>query len=121
MTSTKSRPSMFLVIDDETMLATLRTSLNSCGFRSVGFKTGEAGLACWNKSDYIGVIVNITLPGMSGLEFLSRVKSEKAVVVSGRISAEVGQRLCGKYTYLAKPFGHEELKSALAKAGLLPI
>jgi len=85
----------------------------------VGRDSAESGLIELREYNFDGVIIDLILPGMSGLDFLSENEIRKAVIMSGKISSTVGNGLCRRYTYLSKPFTCKDLMKSLSIAKIL--
>ena len=111
-----------LVIEDDTGFALILTAiLRSLGITSKHFTNAEQAMAAWKKDEYTAVIVDILLPGMSGLEFLAMTNPEKAIVMSCQIASDLGSKLCPKYLFVPKPFGPEALYATLLKLKVIEI
>jgi two-component system, OmpR family, response regulator len=104
-----------LVVEDDVRLAQSLVK----GFRAAGFNvelayTAEAAMTLWAKRPPDLVVLDLTLPDMSGLELLGHWQSRSStpvIVVSAR--TELQARLAsfdrGAVDYLPKPFWMEEL------------
>ena len=68
-----------LVIDDDALvLRTVQRVLRNAGFESVAFADADSAWAELDKLTTVGAaLVDVTLPGMSGLEFLQKVKQAR--------------------------------------------
>ena len=109
-----------LIIDDNLiLLATIKAMLVHLGFSVKCCESGENGLLQWQSEEFDGVIVDLVLPGISGLEFLSTIGETKAIIISGEVSSDVGRSLCSKYVFIPKPFTPAQLKETLITAGLM--
>ncbi len=106
-----SRGTVLVIDDDALLLRTVQRILGSADFETVGFHDAEAALAELDKLPAVrAALVDVTLPGMSGLQFLQRVKHTRpgleVVMMTGGSSLEnaVTAMKDGAYDYLAKPF-----------------
>lgn len=106
----KIEPAVILVVDDdEVFLQATRALLEREGHTVLTASDGEAGLAAINHQPPDLVVLDIEMPGMSGLELLSRLKPAvrvPVIVVSGR-EAESDRVLAfdlGADDYVVKPF-----------------
>ena len=104
-----------LVVDDEpTLLATLTYSLEQENFQVITASDGEAAVdsARAHKPDL--VVLDLMLPGMSGLEVCRVLRKESAVPVimltakDSEVDKVVGLEV-GADDYMTKPFGMPEL------------
>ena len=108
-----------LVIDDEPAILTLiRHRLEHDGFRVI---TAEDGLTAWDRirqerPDLI--VLDLMLPGLPGLDLLSRIRSQYSVpviVLTARkeeVDRVVGLEM-GADDYVTKPFSVRELSARI--------
>ncbi len=119
-------PATILVVDDdETFMHLVTTLLEGEGHRVVPASAGDAALTAVLRNAPDLIILDLEMPGMSGLELLSRVRPRVTVpimVVSGR-EAESERVLAfdlGADDYVVKPFLLREfaarVRSALRRA-----
>lgn len=113
---------LILVVDDEPqILRALKTILSSKQFRVISASRGEEGLvlAAAQKPDLI--ILDLSLPDISGMEVCSRIRewSQVPIIilsVRDRESDKVQALDRGADDYLSKPFGIEELLARIRVA-----
>lgn len=113
---------LILVIDDEPqILRALKTILGTKQFRVITASRGEAGLilAAAQKPDLI--VLDLSLPDISGMEVCSRIRewSQVPIIilsVRDRESDKVAALDRGADDYLTKPFGIEELLARIRVA-----
>lgn len=105
-----------LVIDDDQMITSaLARVLTYEGYGVSGAPNGEAGLASLAREAPDLVILDVSMPGMSGIDVCRRIKSRFPSIPILFLSArdEVTDRVkglkCGGDDYLVKPFAFEEL------------
>jgi DNA-binding NtrC family response regulator len=111
-----------LIVEDEPkMRRLLELNLGEDGFHTVSTADAEAGLKVL-ENDSIGlVITDLKLPGMSGLEFLQKVKQSHAsmpVVVMtayGSVETAVDAMKAGASDYILKPFSLTEMRMVVHK------
>jgi putative two-component system response regulator len=111
-----------LVVEDEQQVRTLIANyLGREGFAV--FEAGNVGDGVRHLSDEFDIVVtDIRLPGVSGNELVSAVKSRwpatQVIVITGLQDAQVAAEAlnAGADRYLFKPFGMPELKAHLADA-----
>jgi len=109
---------LVMVIEDESEIRDLvRYNLERAGYRVTAVADGEAGLERIFESRPDVVVLDLMLPGRSGLEILREVREEPAtrdlpmLVLTAR-SAEMDKLLGfehGADDYLTKPFSPREL------------
>jgi two-component system KDP operon response regulator KdpE len=111
-----------LVVDDEVaMRRTLQINLQARGFEAYLASTGEEALSLAAAISPDVVILDLGLPGISGLEVIASLRewtSVPIIVVSAR-DAEGSKVLAldaGADDYVTKPFGIEELLARLRAA-----
>jgi len=104
-----------LVVDDEpAILRTLRTNLVARGYDVVTAETGEEAVESAHGSMPDLVILDLMLPGLSGLEVCRILRSDSSspiLVLSahGEEHLKVRALDLGADDYLTKPFGMNEL------------
>lgn len=107
---------LILVIEDEPGIADfLERGLSAQGYELSCALDGEAGLFKALNDDFDLVVLDLMLPGRSGLEILGTLRERKpalpVIVLTAR--AEVEQRVrgldAGAVDYLTKPFSMSEL------------
>ncbi len=114
-----------LIVDDEPdMLALLKRSLEpelACQVDTAA--SGEAAVEMIRSADYDLVLTDIKMPGISGLDVLEQIKSEKGEDITmvmmtayGHIEMAVEAMKRGAYDFITKPFDHEALVMRLEKA-----
>ena len=105
---------LLVVEDDPAMAAAIVKGLKQAGFEVTLCTRGDHALQTALKAPFDLIVLDLMLPGMSGLELLEAWKDRLAVpilVLSAR--TELGDRLrsfeLGAVDYLPKPFWMEEL------------
>jgi two-component system OmpR family response regulator len=110
---------ILVVEDDAKLLESIRKGLKESGFGADGAADGREGLRRILEDDYDAVILDLMLPGLSGLDVLrelrSRHRATPVLVLSARSSVEdrVHGLDLGADDYLAKPFSFQELLARL--------
>jgi two-component system KDP operon response regulator KdpE len=111
-----------LLVDDEVaLLRTLSMNLEARGYRVRTASDGEAALAALRKAQPDLVILDLGLPGISGIEALRELRGWSAVpviVLSARHGSDdkVEALDLGADDYVTKPFGIDELLARLRAA-----
>src|SRR5215469_12893440 len=111
-----------LVIDDEkNMRLSVKTLLSDEGFEARMVESAEEGLLLLGQEEFLMVITDARLGGMSGYEFLGKARAQWPDLPLLMITAYATPKLAveaikaGAMDYLAKPFAPEELLHAVAR------
>jgi DNA-binding NtrC family response regulator len=106
-----------LVVDDEAIIReSIRDWLKDVGYRVETAKTGEEALEMIEKQDFSVIILDVRLPGKSGVTVLREVKAVKPQIKSIMITAYPSAELAaeakklGAVDYLIKPIFPEALE-----------
>ena len=110
---------LFVVDDDESVLASLRLLIESCGYRVVTFNSAEDFLHSAREEKPCCLVLDIRLPGMSGFKLQEHLLESQTripvIFITGhdrdRIEDEA-MRL-GAIAYLRKPFDEQCLFDAI--------
>lgn len=112
-----------LIADDELSLRTILKKL----FQKKGLEVetagdGEVALKKLREEDFAVGLLDIKMPGRSGLEILSELKKEKPetyiliMTAQDTMKHAIDAMKKGAYDYIAKPFELEELEMIVEKA-----
>ncbi|MBF0375669.1 MAG: response regulator transcription factor [Alphaproteobacteria bacterium] len=108
-------PTIFVVDDDDAMRHSLEFLLKSLGQPVACFASAEAFLAAWNPDAPGCLVLDVRMPGMSGLD-LQRELNERAATLSivfisghGDIPMVVRAMRAGAMDFLEKPFNDQVL------------
>ncbi|HLM56700.1 MAG TPA: sigma-54 dependent transcriptional regulator [Pyrinomonadaceae bacterium] len=112
-----------LVVDDDSVLRKLvNDQVGRMGFDSQPAASGEEALDTLSKSDFDVVLLDIRMPGLSGLEALREIRKmedpPEVIMLTADTSLTTGieaMRL-GAYDYLTKPAALEEIEAVIRKA-----
>ena len=112
-----------LVVDDERFFReSIRDALASLPVRCVLADSGEEALKLVEGPAIAAVVLDVRLPGQSGLEVLGRLRAEHPQLHVIVLSAQTDQDQVlealrmGATDYLAKPIHEEELRLAVERA-----
>ena len=111
-----------LVVDDEEILQdVLGLLLRKEGFRPLLARSGEEALLLLDREPVDLVLLDLMLPGMSGLEVLRQIRSrdpEQVIVVItaySSIEGAIEAMRDGAFHYIPKPFKNEEVLLTIKK------
>ncbi len=116
------RPLIAVVDDDDSVRESLRGLFRSVGFAAQGFDSAAAFLQCGDLPGTDCVILDVRMPGMSGLELQRRLVGSHPDVPVIFMTAhdDAGTRSQamsgGAAAYLIKPFSEEALLDAVRAA-----
>ncbi|MGC1594421.1 MAG: response regulator transcription factor [Candidatus Acidiferrales bacterium] len=121
MTS-KDTPTVFVIDDDALVRASLEGLLNSADLRSETFETAEEFLRAERPDAPSCLVLDVSLPGISGLDFqreLARSGVHIPIIFItgyGDIPMSVKAMKSGAMEFLTKPFLDQELLDAVHQA-----
>ncbi len=114
-------PPLLVVDDERNMRRSLQAMLQDEGYKVCPVESAEEALARLHKEIFFMVITDARLGGMSGYDFLARLRSQWPELPSLMITAYATPKLAveaikaGAMDYLSKPFEPEELFHAVAR------
>jgi two-component system, OmpR family, response regulator len=109
---------VLLIDDDQRLFELLASYLGQNGLSLVGAQDGARGLAALEAEPFDAVLLDVMMPGMTGLEVMKRVRQKSRVPVimltakGDETDRVVGLEL-GADDYVAKPFSPRELLARL--------
>ena len=111
-----------LVVDDEEVLQdVLATLVRREGHRPISARTGEDALVVLEREDVDLVLLDLMLPGLSGMEVLQKIRQsdpdQVVVMITAYSSIEgaIEAMRLGAFHYIPKPFKNEEVLHTLRK------
>jgi two-component system phosphate regulon response regulator PhoB len=116
---TETNLRVLIVEDDPTIRELLSTLLGFEGWQVAMADDGPSGLEAAERVHPDVVLVDVTMPGLSGYEVCRQLKAgaspPRVVMVTGRSTAkdEVDGRAAGADAFLRKPFSPLELLDAV--------
>ena len=116
------KPSILLIDDDPSLRRVIEYSLAENGYSVLPAASGEEGLALFQEVPCDAVITDITMPGMSGLDVLVKVRQADLnvpviiITAYGTIESAVSAMKQGAFDYITKPFNRDELRITLERA-----
>lgn len=121
MTPPQATGTIFIVDDDEAVRDSLRWLLEANGYRVKSFSGAEEFLHAYDP-DQVGVlIVDVRMPGMSGLELQEVLIAREAplpivfITGHGDVPMAVSTMKKGAVDFLEKPFNEAELRQIVAR------
>jgi DNA-binding NtrC family response regulator len=111
-----------LIVDDEPVVReSIRDWLVDAGYQVTTAENGEKALEMIEKEDFGIMIVDVRLPGKTGITVLKEVKSLKpqikSIVITAYSSTELAAEAIklGAVDYLIKPVAPDELERLIRK------
>src|SRR5919198_4530343 len=114
-----------LIVDDEAAIRqSLRGVLSDENYQCVAVESGEACLSELSRESFEAVLLDIWMPGMDGLNVLSRIQelpvgSRPAVIMisgHGNIETAVKATKLGAFDFIEKPLTIEKVSVVLKNA-----
>jgi two-component system, NtrC family, response regulator len=108
---------LLIVEDDESLRSVMQLQLSKLGYQTAGAPDAEHGLDLLQHSHPTLVITDLELPGMSGFDFLKKVRVDfpaiPVIVVTafGTIESAVRAMKAGAYDYITKPLQLSEMQA----------
>ncbi len=115
-------PIVFVVDDDVSVRESLELLLRHEGWKAETFSSAQAFLERPAPLVPSCLVLDVSLPGISGLELQSRISKERAdmpiifITANGDIPTTVRAMKAGAVEFLTKPFTNEMLISAIQQA-----
>jgi two-component system, OmpR family, response regulator len=117
LTAVKTRQARILVVDDEpTVLDLLRELLTAKGYDVMAVSTGAAALAAVPKFLPHVLLVDISMPGLSGPQVLEALRGSGSKIPVIAMSGLVTGPTDGFFAFLGKPFDHPRLLRTIESA-----
>ena len=111
-----------LVVDDDETIRHMLYDLFADEHRCHTAATAEKALALLDQEFYDVVLTDISMPGLSGLEFVALVKQRypdtPVIIISGIGDSDHarGMLKLGAFAYLLKPFRIEAIEESVRRA-----
>jgi len=113
---------ILVIDDDETMRRACDAALRRAGYQVETYADGPSGLRRAAEVHPGVLIVDLKMPGMSGLEVIHQVRQTDPdiviVVITGfaTVDTAVDAMKAGAYDFIPKPFTADELRAIIARA-----
>ncbi len=114
-----SVPVISIVDDDDAFKNSLDDLIRSIGFATLGFNSAEAFLISNQARDAACLILDVRMPGMSGLDLQRQLVAAKwqipIIFITSHVDdvARANALEAGAVAFLYKPFHEEELLNAI--------
>jgi len=112
-----------LVVDDEENIRlVLRTLLKKNDYQVEAAESAEMALEQLERFDPDFVLADVRMSGMTGIELCTELKARSSLATVilmsayGSVDLAIEAMKAGAYDYISKPFKHDEVLLALAKA-----
>lgn len=116
-------PERILIVEDEdTLCASLQRVFRRDGYEADIADSAETAFRILENNKYDLIITDIILPGISGIELISRYKEQnpgqKVIIMTAYASLQtaVDALRVGASDFIVKPVMHDELKRMVKKA-----
>lgn len=112
--------SLLVVDDDKDLAEALLELLELYGHRVDVAFTGEAGIEAASRCHYDAILMDISLPGLNGVESLQRIRQSnpkmRCLLMTGYSADEIARQgiEAGALEILTKPLDPESLKQKFA-------
>jgi len=114
-------PRILIVEDDRLVLVGLAKGLETRGYAVTTAATGEDAVAQTEAATPDLILVDICLPGISGIEAVRKIREKRDVPIIFLSALDTEQTVreaidAGSITYLVKPIGIQQLVPAIENA-----
>jgi len=120
--STQDVPTIFIVDDDRDVRESLQELLESVGLRSKSFETAQEFLSSQHSDSPSCLILDVRLPGISGLDLQHELKRGKVSIpiifltAHADVPMSVKAMKSGAVEFLTKPFRQQDLLDAVQRS-----
>jgi FixJ family two-component response regulator len=120
--SAQDVPTVFIVDDDADVRESLDELLESVGLHSQSFRTAREFLAARRGDGPSCLILDVRLPGISGLDLQHELKRERISIpiifltAHADVPMSVKAMKSGAVEFLTKPFRHQDLLDAVQRS-----
>ena len=109
-----------MVDDDDSICRALKRLLKACGFQTLTFESAEDFLESTADLEKGCLVLDINLPGMTGLDLQEKIASRgtncPVIIITAHDNPQWREqaRKAGAVAYLKKPFGEQLLLDAIS-------
>ncbi|QDU55123.1 sigma-54-dependent transcriptional regulator [Aeoliella mucimassa] len=114
---------LLIVDDDAELREALVSYMTAQGHRVTSADSGETAVDTLASRTFAVAVVDMVMPGMSGIQLLEKVKDDnpemEVILLTGQgtIERAVEAMKLGAYDFLTKPVRMKQLETVIAKAG----
>ena len=118
----QTRPTIAVVDDDEHIRKSLRRLLRSAGYEAITFASAEDYLASISDCTAACLLLDVRLPGQSGIALHQRLTDDQHLIPTVFMSAHENELASARRAaadavgYLCKPFDADELLELVQKS-----
>ena len=111
---------VYVVDDDDSICRALKRLLKASGFQALTFESAEDFLEYTTGMEKGCLVLDISLPGMTGLDLQEKIASRRAncpvIIITAHDNSQWREqaRKAGAVAYLKKPFGEQSLLDAVS-------
>ncbi len=122
LTMEQEKISLLIVDDEERFLSTTQKLLEKKGIRTFTATSGNAGYEVLETNPVDVVVLDVKMPGMSGMGVLKRIKKDfpevEVIMLTGHATVQtaVGGIKYGAFDYLMKPCDIDVLADKIREA-----
>ena len=122
LTMEQEKISLLIVDDEERFLSTTQKLLEKKGIRTFTATSGNAGYEVLETNPVDVVVLDVKMPGMSGMGVLKRIKKDfpevEMIMLTGHATVQtaVGGIKYGAFDYLMKPCDIDVLADKIREA-----
>ncbi len=119
---TETKPTIFIVDDDPSVCKSTELMLESVGFNVKTFGSAQDFLKAKTHDDFGCIILDVRMPGISGLDLQEKLLSEITplpvifITGHGTVPMSVRAMKAGAVDFLQKPFEEQDLLDAIHRA-----
>lgn len=116
------RPKVLVIDDDPNLRRTLSDILNAKGYEPLAAKNGIEGLEILKSRQANVALVDLQMPGISGLEVLSSIRSgypsTEVIILTGNatLDSAIEATNKGAFSYMQKPYEIDQLLLHIKRA-----
>ena len=115
------RKRVAIVEDDPSVRKALRRLLRAAAFEADAYASAQEFLEDWRSRRPDCIVVDLQMPGMSGLDVMKQIARDKSkvpvIIITGHDEPEMRSRCAsaGARAYFCKPVGDQILLDAIAR------
>ena len=116
------QPSVFVVDDDEQVRSALTLLMESVGLKSESFTSAQEFLDQFDAAKSGCIILDVRMPGISGLDLQARLTAEKIhppiIIITGHGDVPMAVRAvrAGAVDFIEKPFNNQSMLDSVHRA-----